>query len=202
MIYSVSGKLGSGKDTVAKIIQDIEPGKWKIKKWAGKLKLVATMLTGVPVEMWEDQDFKYQKMTSEWGNMTYREFLQKLGTDGLREGLHKNVWVNALMADYFPISQCDREGFIYPNWLITDTRFPNEAEAVKKARGVSILVRRPCAICGELGTHLATCGQQYLAQNQHPSETSLDSYSFDYTIDNVGTLEELEIKVKDLLNNL
>ncbi len=74
--------MGSGKDTVGKIIQYLTLGeefaktnadivadmehdwycanksKFQIKKFAGKLKQVASLITGVPVEMWEDQEFK------------------------------------------------------------------------------------------------------------------------------------------------
>ena len=34
---------------------------------------------------------------------------------------------------------------------------------------------------------------------QHPSETALDDYQFDYVIDNNGTIEELIEKVKVIL---
>ena len=55
MIISISGKIGSGKDTVAEIIKQMSFDKpWEIKKWAGKLKEVATILTGIPVEKFED----------------------------------------------------------------------------------------------------------------------------------------------------
>ena len=33
----------------------------------------------------------------------------------------------------------------------------------------------------------------------HPSETALDNHSFDYTIDNNGTIEELIEKVREIL---
>ena len=80
-------------------------------------------------------------MGPDW-DMTYREFLQKLGTEAMRDGLHTNVWVNALFADYIPHkkeggfqrSVKDTNGIPYdfeyeveyPNWIITDMRFPNE----------------------------------------------------------------------------
>jgi len=114
MILGINGKIGSGKDTVGKIIQHLTSewedeefqdtdmldvrSNWEIKKFAGKLKQIASILTGIPVENFEDQEFKKLDMSPEWG-MTYREFLQKLGTEAMREGLHTNVWVNALMAD-------------------------------------------------------------------------------------------------------
>ena len=58
MIIGISGYSGSGKDLVGTIIQEISLNKWHIKKWAGKLKTIASILTGIPVENFEDQEFK------------------------------------------------------------------------------------------------------------------------------------------------
>lgn len=168
MIIGINGKIGSGKDTVGKIIQWLTKPEldgqyigfqtyddatlerlspFKIKKFAGKLKQIASLLTGVTVDKFEDQDFKKLDMNAEWG-MTYREFLQKLGTEAMREGLHTNVWVNALFADYKeePVNVLKGEGYqledVYPNWIITDMRFPNEMEAVVAKGGITIRVVR------------------------------------------------------------
>jgi hypothetical protein len=232
MIISVSGYAGSGKDTVGKIIQllncyntgsitfeetiedhvhhqwwiEAQSG-WAIKKWAGKLKTIASLLTGIPVEKFEDQEFKKTNLGPEWNvlkmkpgkrqdgifpkkvdmesvPMTIRDFLQKLGTDGLREGLHTNTWVNALMADYNCVP-ADRapNGWDCSNWIITDTRFPNEANAVKNANGITIRVGRP----------------GITAVNAHPSETALDHWMFDYTIINDGDISKLTKDVKQIL---
>jgi hypothetical protein len=199
MIISFSGTIGCGKDYCGKLIRDrIEPDVgWRIKKWAGKLKEIGSILSGVPIEMWEDQDFKRLTMTSGWGDMTYRQFLQKLGTEALRDNLHKDVWVNALMSEYFPISQCDKTGYIYPNWLITDTRFGNEVKAVKRLGGTTVRVVRTCAECGYLRGHKSSC--KYYAESRHESETLLDYYTFDYVIENVGNDDDLIENLTKLL---
>lgn len=203
MIIGINAKIGHGKDTVGQMIQELRPdSKWEIKKWAAKLKQTATLLTGVPIEMWEDQNFKKMSMTGDWG-MTYREFLQKLGTDAMREGLHKEVWVNALMSDYIPIITQTNFTYDYdhfPNWIITDTRFPNEANAVKQKGGICLKVVRPCEECGALYHHKMSCYRHLRHPEMlHPSETSLDNYSFDYTIENIGDLVELKNKVETFL---
>jgi hypothetical protein len=251
MILALSGKSGSGKDIVGKIIQyltDKDKGgyshpdsqndfesycknfkqkycDWEIKKYAGKVKEIASLLTGIPIEKFEDQEFKKTTLSEEWdfadndapdNIMTIRMFLQKLGTEAMRNGLHTNVWVNALFADYKqtwndpdPIPDNDytitwrenytdettlihygkgseAEVFEYeinnPNWIITDLRFPNEYEAIKSREGITIRVVRP-------GINLL----------DHPSETSLDNAEFDYTIVNDSTIEDLVIKVKEIL---
>jgi dephospho-CoA kinase len=62
MIIGISGRMGSGKNTVCDIIQDLckkhNGPNFEQKAFAGKLKTIASLLTGVPVEMWEDQEFK------------------------------------------------------------------------------------------------------------------------------------------------
>ena len=213
MIIGINGKIGSGKDTVGKIIQWLTKPEldgsyigfqtyddatlervsdWKIKKFAGKLKQTASLLTGIPVEMFEDQEFKKQEMPECWNKlqqsgrskvlapMTYRQFLQELGTEAMRNGLHSNVWVNALFADYRLWSNGKKDW--YPNWIITDMRFPNEMEAIVKKSGITIRVVRP-------GT----------AQGTHPSEIALDGSIMHYEIINDGTIEDLIEKVKEIL---
>ena len=234
MIIGINGKIGSGKDTVGKIIQYLTANEevkqvttleewldsddlngrdfnWKIKKFAGKLKQIASLLTGIDVEKFEDQDFKQSYMGEQWAKtpiaplseatlfdavdlnnlMTYREFLQKLGTEAMRDGLHTNVWVNALFADYkgrktkihqlTPVKQ-DFVVDTYPNWIITDMRFPNEMEAVKERKGITIKVVRPGVLVGT-----------------HASEIALDDAEFDYEIENNGTIEDLVEKVRQIL---
>jgi len=187
MIIGINGYAGSGKDTVGTILQQIDrDSHWEIKKWAGKLKQVAELLTGIPVEKFEDQEFKKTNLGKQWNDrinnpMSVRDFLQKLGTEGLRDGLHTNTWVNALMADYKCVP-ADRapNGWDCDNWIITDTRFPNEAQAIKDADGIIIRVTRP-----GIGP-----------VNDHPSETGLNQWKFDYEIQNDGTLENLINSVK------
>ena len=222
MIIGINGYSGTGKDTVGKLIQlaatdtipegydvyDIvdnypdhqwwleEKSGWEIKKWAGKLKTIASLLTGIQTEKFEDQEFKKTELGPEWNcnppgkvgwvhrqPMTVRDFLQKLGTEGLRTGLHENTWVNALMADYEGLYDLDTDRTTYPNWIITDTRFPNEAQAIKDSGGIVIRIDRP----------------GYTAVNAHPSETALDNWKFDHKIMNGSDLTSLLFSVGNLL---
>lgn len=254
-IIGINGYAGSGKDTVGAIIQllncesvdsnveDIladyahnewwlyDSSGWEIKKWAGKLKVIASLLTGIPQEKFEDQEFKKTYLGPEWNywtisvisdgkllmqegrfntkeeaqgyvgfmeqnygtfqmeyivgmqQMTVRQFLQELGTDGLRNGLHPNVWVNALMADYTGMYDIDTDRTTYPNWIITDVRFPNEAQAIKDQGGIILRIDRP----GVKPT------------NNHPSEVSLDDWEFDYKIMNGSDIVSLMFTVHNIL---
>ncbi len=194
-LIGISGKIGSGKDTFAELIKiivsnpyfsnetvehylrtpnpNVQKTEWSVRKFAGKLKEVASLLTGIPVYKFEDQEFKKTFLDSEWNTwypnqdrsepMTVREFLQKLGTDAMRDGLHTNTWVNATFANFN----------YYSKWLITDVRFPNEAAAIIEKGGLLIRINRN----SDTG--------------DHPSETSLDNYPFEIVIDNVGSLQDL-----------
>jgi hypothetical protein len=201
MIISVSGPIGSGKDTIAQIIQEITPyHKWEIQKWAGKLKTIGELISGIPKEKFEDQEFKYTNLPAMWDKdgepMTVRDLLQLLGTEAMRNGLHENVWVNALMSEYKGHHKKEKQISLvdtsfdentYPNWIITDTRFPNELDAVKFRNGIAIKVYRPGS-------------KSDAKQAQHDSETALNNVTdWDYVISNDGDLDELRNKVYEVL---
>ena len=103
MIIGISGKMGSGKDTLAEMISTLSSGEnqYIVKHHADKLKKIVSLLINVPVAFLNDQAFKRKNLSSDWG-MTVRELLQKVGTDGLRNNVHENIWINSLYADYLP----------------------------------------------------------------------------------------------------
>jgi hypothetical protein len=223
MIIGINGYSGSGKDTMGRLIEEMYPTeKWQIKKFAGKLKEIARILTGIDEEQFENQQFKKTNLGREWWTtcdegwqpMTVRDFLQKLGTDGLRNGLHPNVWVNALMSEYvrpvdlstyqyakeytdsrkrkkgdtFPLSDVIdyKKEVKFPNWVITDTRFPNEADAIKEKGGIVVRIER---------TGVAPI-------NTHPSETGLDGWAFDYVINNSSDIEHLKSQITNIFKHI
>ena len=121
--------------------------------------------------------------------LTPRKVLQLLGTEAGRGVIHPQIWINALMSGYKVICRLhiglDFGGVdVYPNWIVTDMRFPNELEAVKNKKGITIRINRPET------DHLA---------GDHSSETALDNSEFDYVIDNTGTVEDLERKIDEIL---
>lgn len=251
MIISISGKIGTGKDTVGEIIQYLvwrnqctnkefppisekhfeefrhslipDRSNWKIVKFADKLKDMVCILLGCTRKQLEDREFKEKELGEEWWHYrgkdniihpylnydgsvknkelicsTPRLLLQLIGTQIGRNIIHTNIWVNATMVDYKPNGvPYNSLGDLYddlkhcpsqtknPDWIITDTRFPNEADAVKSKGGINIRLNR--------------LGDGILGQVAHASETALDNYTFDYVIDNNGTIEDLIIKVKEIL---
>jgi hypothetical protein len=214
-LLAINGRIGSGKDSVGNLIKDINcENNWEIKKFATKVKEVATLLTGIPTEKFEDQEFKKTFLDAHWNKeifenktsldknnnaynksivkpMTVREMLQIIGTEAMRNTLHQDTWVNALMCYYIPeeswlnVKLSEKPKLIYPNWIITDMRFPNEMQAVKANGGITIRVVRP--------------SNKEISLDLHPSETALDDAEFDYEIVNDGTIEDLRDKVEGII---
>ena len=110
---------------------------------------------------------------------TIRDIMQVLGTDLLRQGFNNNIHVAATL------------GSIKENGkvIITDMRFPNELEAVKKHNGITIRINRG----------LVERTGKMIQGLEHISETVLDDAEFDYVIENNGTIEELIEQVKKIL---
>lgn len=249
MIISISGKAGSGKDTVGKIIQYLENpnattesiakaikdgnrtfknSTWQIKKYSDKLKDIVCILIGCTREQLEDQEFKETPLGKEWTKwgivrpngtrvidvqssyekaferketvwqdgstikeiqLTPRMILQLIGTEGGRDLIHPDIWVNALYSDYRPLSyEKDSEGRIETveeKWIITDSRFPNDVRRTREMGGVLIRVNR------------AECEGR---KNEHISEKALDDCDeWDYVIENNGSIEELIEQVRTIL---
>lgn len=141
----------------------------------------------------------YYSLSVERTIPTVRFTLQFLGTDLLRNQLHPDVWVNSLFLDYKPLfsikhklageevdenyePQQDDIVEQYPNWLISDLRFPNEHKAIHDRDGICIRVER-----------------NTLAKDLHQSETALDGYNFDWLIDNTKDIPWLVNEVKLML---
>ena len=110
---------------------------------------------------------------------TIRDIMQVLGTDLLRQGFNNNIHVAATLGS---IKENEKV-------IITDVRFPNELEAIKKYNGVTIRVNRG----------LVERTGKMIQGPEHISETALDDAKFDYVIENNGTIEELIEQVKKIL---
>jgi hypothetical protein len=121
--------------------------------------------------------------------MTIGKMLQKVGTDVFRDHFDKETWIKSLYyGDYKNIEKKHNsidgftKDFVY---LISDCRFPNEADFVKNNNGILIKV---------IGKAFETDRDK-----MHESEIALDNYDkFDYIIDNTGTLDDLKNNIFNL----
>jgi hypothetical protein len=219
MIIGITGLKGSGKDTVAKMIQysnfmaknpescknttiedwinpkdmytfnyisrycDVE-----IKKFAGKLKQIICVLTGCSMQDLEEENFKSSNLPSSLKiNQTYRWLLQKLGTEAIRDNIDKDIWINSLMSEYTCKDiavHCLGGGIsFYPNWVISDVRFLNEAKAIKDEKGIIL--------------HVTRFGNDF--SDEHRSENEMYNIIPDFCIGNNGSLDKLYDSVKIFL---
>lgn len=133
---------------------------------------------------------------------TVRWLLQHIGTQLFRNRLHENVHVNGLFVDYHE----DKK------WIVPDMRFPNELERVIRLKGVTIKVKRFFRLRFPEYGHLEEARFPYDIPRAlydvneglwhklvHESETGLDNYTLNYTIENNSTLGNLIVKVNSIL---
>jgi hypothetical protein len=104
---------------------------WENKSFAYKVKLVASVVLNKSIEEVDSDKFKDSYLPN-W-EMTGRTFLQKLGTNAMRFGLHNDIWVKSLFEEFNRKSK----------WIITDTRFLNEINEINKHNSLKIVVFRP-----------------------------------------------------------
>lgn len=173
MIIAFVGYAGSGKDTAAKLLaQSFPTVRFSNQKFAAKLKEAFTLLTGRTYI--DTQEFK-NTLLPEFG-FTVREFLLRMG-DGCRETVHKDIWVNSLLAHY------DRG----QNWIVTDCRYKSEVLAIENLNPLAIVrIVRP--------------DNPYPVIN-HITEYGLDDIEFP-TIINDGDEEQLHSKIIEFFTPL
>lgn len=182
-LIGLSGWAQSGKDTMGSVL--VDRGFTKVgfadglRTLALKADPVVRVLSGRAPFLGRDLSFECLQASYFYGvepegayewlkaNTTYREFLQNLGT-GVREVLGENAWVNALL------SKLETGG----RYVVTDVRFPNEAEAIRSKGGVVWRVKRP----------------GHTAANDHISEHALDDYEFDRTFSWQNTADMAELR--------
>lgn len=176
-IIAISGKRQRGKDTAAKILNELIPGS-KIVRWADKLKEASAIILGCKASDFESEAFKQKKIGGIYGDMTYREFLIKFGTEAGRV-VNPLIWIDTLQRNSKPED-------IY---IIPDTRFLNEAQYTDHNED-NLLLRLERRDVDEDGV------PEYVLKSS--SECELDDYGFRHVIHNNGTIEDL----RDALINL
>ncbi|MFI1655648.1 hypothetical protein ACH4ZU_12175 [Streptomyces sp. NPDC020472] len=179
-LIGLAGAARSGKDTAAQALLD---NGWTRRAFADKVR---DMLYVVNPTLVDESyfsgltDLAYEVDTYGWSGAKeqyeeVRKMLQRLGTEGGRAILGENVWVDALFRDY-------------ATWgptVITDVRFPNEANAIRAHGGLVVAIQRP--------------GQEPIREAGHVSENALAGYLFDDVILNDSTVAQLHDRVMQLM---
>lgn len=168
-VILISGKARHGKDTTAEIMQEI-------LKANNKNVLVAhygDLVKYICQKFWEWDGLKDEKG---------RHILQHVGTDLIRD-VFPSYWAD------FVIQQVKFTDNKYDYVLVPDTRFPNEVERWNEEdfNVITVRVNRP-----NFESDLTE------EQKNHPSETALDNYDFDYVVSAEG-LDNLVAPIREIL---
>lgn len=171
-IIGLTGKLGSGKDTVFERIRATQGLGYIRVSFADPLKDSVCALFGIDrddmerlkreddnrsITVWADDDYPIE--------MNMRTLLQRYGTESHRDIFGDNFWVDVAMKQIDEYSQKMDAG--NKTFVFTDVRFPNEAEAIIERGGEIWRVIGPDNDTGD-----------------HPSEQVLDDSLIARTIDN------------------
>lgn len=164
MIIGLTGYAQSGKDTVASIL--VEQYGFTRVAFADKIREFLYE-TGPDYLRYLVDEVGWEKAKQ---NKTVREMLQNTGV-GARKVFGDNFWVHQAMGSI---------ASAYPNIVVTDVRFLNEANTLRENGGQIWRITR-------LGVS---------AVNSHISESQLDNYNVDQTFLNNGTVEDLSASIK------
>jgi hypothetical protein len=174
MIIGLSGYARSGKDTVAQYLAST----YDFSQYSFAEPIKKAVYTLNPKI---DKRTHYADIVDEYGleaaksaHPEIRRLLQVFGTEVGRKMFGENFWVDLCLNNI----RSERA-------VISDVRFPNEAEAIRNKGGFVYRINRP----------------NIEAVNTHISETALDDFEFDEVITNSGTLYDLEVLVDIALVN-
>ena len=179
-LIGLSGRRGSGKDTVARLLQQLQPEpNWQIRSFGDSIKAVCAALTGEDVAPYYTQKGKAQAVPT--FHRTRGEMLQQVGQ--VLRVWEPLVWVDAFFAALPP------DAFV----LVPDVRYPNEADPIRARGGLMLRVE---------GDPLRQRGDG-TRDDDHPSEIALDNYPhFAATLHNSGSREDLTRQVREVLKRL
>lgn len=174
-LIAITGLAHSGKDTAASALT--ERGYTRLA-FADSLKIAVAFIANEQTALYHD-DVQKEVWCPTLG-MSRRQALQKFGK-GMRDMFGPDVWVSRLLGYWVELGK--------PNVVITDCRYPNEAEAVRSLGGIVIRINRPGAgLDGEAGAH--------------ESEVKLPEDLVDIEVFNDGTIGDLRAEMRKILDSL
>lgn len=189
MLIGLIGKKRSGKDSFAATL--VEDHGYKRVAFADPLRDALLRLDpyvdAVVLDNGELQPYRLSEVirTLGWERAKdevpeVRRLLQAFGTDAIRT-IDADFWVRA-GADVIGAERLSPDP---KPVVVTDVRFPNEAEAIRSRGGILVRIDRP----GFDG-------------DGHATETALDDYVPDVIVTNDGTLAQLGDSARAVAGNL
>jgi hypothetical protein len=176
MIIGLSGYAQSGKDTVAELL--CLNYKYHRRAFADPMRDAIYTLNPIVFNL----NSRVADLVDEYGwdvakaNPEVRRLLQVFGTDVGRKMFNENFWVDIALAGLN-----DKHRVV-----LSDVRFPNEAEAIKNLGGQVWRINR----------------HNHAPVNGHKSEHAMDNYMFKHVLYNDGTIDDLADEVFMLAKEL
>ena len=175
MIIGIGYRAASGKDTVADYL--VEKYHFNKTAFASSLKEACGTIFHLNNRQLHG-DLK--EVVDEFWGKTPRYILQRVGTECMRHGYDEGIWIKSLERQV-------KNSKTGTHWVISDTRFINEAYAIKNWGGKLVKMDRP-----ESGAS----GGIF----KHASEIELEEFNgWDYIIHNDSTIEDLFRKVDNMM---
>lgn len=184
-LIGVMGRKSAGKDTIAEHL--IEEYGFVRYAFADPIKKACQIIFGFT----DEQCWGGLKDTvDEYWNVTPRKVFQLFGTELFQYDMPRHIVELSDMGRRIWV-------FVFARWyeqqiaknphikvVITDIRFPFEAEMVQRLGGTIIKVAR--------------VGQIY--DDMHASEVEMDEIPYSYLLENDGTVDDLHLKVDQLFS--
>jgi dephospho-CoA kinase len=180
-IIGMTGKAGSGKNTVADILE--EKYSYYQMSFAYRLKQGIKNIFNLTDNQMNDREER-EKPLKLFPNYSVRKLYQYVGTELFRNNFDIDIWSKLLVED---ILKTDIKKVV-----VTDLRFPNEKECLKNLEKygckVFIISVERDGFDGNIGIL------------NHESESY--NIDFDYKINNDGKIKDLYEKVEIAINYL
>ena len=203
MIVGITGFIGSGKDTVADYLVNFH--EFRRESFAATLKDAIssvfgwdrTLLEGRTKEAreWREQVDPWWAERLAMPTLTPRWILQYWGTEVCRKSFHDDIWIASLE---------NKLRYSRDNVVISDCRFPNEIEAIKRAGGMLVWVKRgelpvwyEDALAANRGSNVGA--NQMKLHKIHASEWAWLGCRFDHVIENDSSIDSLYSQVAKLI---
>jgi hypothetical protein len=172
-IIGVTGRAGSGKDTVHKIL-DEQFADYPLNRLAFADLLKDSAMASLGLKYQSANAFKQSgsiriKIGDTKFEMSGREYLQRYGAEAHREIFGKDFWIDAAFERL-------QKGVT----IVTDVRFDNEAAAIHEFGGMVWKIERP--------------GDE-ITESQHSSEQGVSDALIDQFLVNDGTIDDLRTQV-------
>ena len=186
-LIALVAKKRSGKDTLADYL--CEHHGYTKYAFAGPLKKACAEIFMFNDEQVDGKDKETED--ERWGGLSARKVFQIFGTEMFRQKLgdffpeldeiKNNFWTYRFEMWYNNFKKTNPNGKV----VVSDARFPNEAEIIRKLGGSVIKIHRDTG----------------MAQDNHSSEKNIDLIKGDINITNNKTIEEYFNKVEKIFGN-